>query len=1012
LLGLRDFVLLGPECTLDVSTVLSGTRRVGVTLHILENGKITTDAAGGLTLNITGDLLIDVPAGPTGTNGISGNGGAGQAGRPITVNATGNIVLAGNGIVGAAITSNQTSGCGVGIGAGVITLLAGVAPPTDAGDITIHDGARVTVNSSACMGGEILIVTPSTGKFMNAGLVESSGGTSGTGAVQLRGGGPVTIKAGCDLTVASTGKVSSRGLAPGADLVHLEGCVVEVFGLVESTGGGVGMPNRPPNRCHGAVRDGKPMNATACVEVWASDRLVIAGTGPQRGEVNANTKSGRGGISWIDLFARGPIIITGAPTGGFAVHANGTAGTNDDGGLIQVATETSTITMSGRAVQADATSAGGEGGQVTVQADDEVTLHAAILSAQGDVGPGGGYGAGGLVDIQAVRGSVLWTTGAGDVRPTGSAVTNPALRGRILLTACRAVTVSGDPAQFPVIGMVIPPFPAIAERACGGTVIFPADVVLPASSCATACQACTAAGCQTCTIAITKACTVDATTTPFTVDFSGTVTNTSTVAVTVDVHDVSVEAVSPTCSPVPCQVTGFPRTLDPGKSFQYRDTYRSHSTDNQDTVTATGVTAHGDTCSATATATCGEGTGGRDGTLTHGPLIVHAGPHHLGIWLRTDAPSVVQIESPQGVFTAPVTTEASSDFTAAFTLEALTPDTPVGYRIVVDGVPGSWTTARTAPAPGAAADVQLAIFADAGSQNTDAPALAVAAALAPDFVLEIGDMPHSNTTTREAMAQKNYKQMRGPRPAPEGGKYGARFDAAFRVAQTPIYKTWDDHDGCGINNSTSRCAYWPAAFQVRGEYHPLPPGSDWPRSIYHSVGWGRHLRVFLLDTRSRREPGWPSVRSMLGAAQKARFLDEIQRASETWKIVVSSVSFRRWCSKDDDTWQGYLVERQAIIDALVGAGVRNVVIVSGDIHTGGAIDAGGTADEPWPEMSVPMTASGYPANTGCSGLSWSVGRHPLYRPGFGWIEADGTRLIMEVYGEDGALRLRHTIPAR
>ena len=67
---------------------------------------------------------------------------------------------------------------------------------------------------------------------------------------QPPGGGTITIVAGCALTVSDTGLVSSRGRDPGADLVHLEGCAVKIFGVVESTvtaGGGHVLPVNPPN---------------------------------------------------------------------------------------------------------------------------------------------------------------------------------------------------------------------------------------------------------------------------------------------------------------------------------------------------------------------------------------------------------------------------------------------------------------------------------------------------------------------------------------------------------------------------------------------------------------------------------------------------------------------------------------------------------------------------------------------------------------------------------------------
>ena len=135
---------------------------------------------------------------------------------------------------------------------------------------------------------------------------------SGTGGLQAPGGGPITVIARCDLTVDGT--IRSKGNDAGADLIHLEGgCHVVINGLVESTGGGHGIPTNPPNHCYGPIgnpsRPDKPQNSTACIEVWAGDSLVINATG----ELNADLglTGDNDGVSWIDLFARGDIAING-----------------------------------------------------------------------------------------------------------------------------------------------------------------------------------------------------------------------------------------------------------------------------------------------------------------------------------------------------------------------------------------------------------------------------------------------------------------------------------------------------------------------------------------------------------------------------------------------------------------------------------------------------------------------------------------------------------------------------
>jgi hypothetical protein len=147
----------------------------------------------------------------------------------------------------------------------------------------------------------------------------------------------------------------------------------------------------------------------------------------------------------------------------FSVHANGLAGTSDNGGTITFKSKTSTLTASGLAFQADATKPGGFGGTIVLEAALAVKLDDAHVAARGDFDQSGGFGAGGHIAVQST-GALSWKANVaapasiGDVRPTGS-VLPLAKRGTIDLTACGAVTTTPSalvplPTAFPC-----PPFP-------------------------------------------------------------------------------------------------------------------------------------------------------------------------------------------------------------------------------------------------------------------------------------------------------------------------------------------------------------------------------------------------------------------------------------------------------------------------------------------------------------------------------------------------------------------------
>jgi len=460
----------GGECQISVNVNASGTFNLDETLHILGTGGITVPpAAGGNTLTINlcigsgtaCDLVMDAGS------KISGNVASGP-GATITVNASDTILLNG----GAVISSDQTAGgCAAGHGGNV--NLAAVT------GITIQAGAVISTNAVCSAGAISLIATQ--GSIVQNGSVLSESTISGLGAQRRPGGGPITVIARCDLSVG--GKVSSMGKDPGSDLVHLEGgCAVTITGLVQSTGPGHGVPNFPWNHCFGPdplnpSRPDKPSNSTSCVEIWAGNSLFISSTA----EINADTggTGGNGGTGWIDLFARGSITITGDAVVPFAVHANGNGGSGgggEIGGIVTVKSKTSTVTASGKALQANVNNnaSNSTGGSVTVQAASAVTLDGATIEAT----IAGSGDTGGTIAVRSFQGALSWQAGVGDVRPNAT--------GTITLEACGAITTAGGdfngevPASTTpscaVASPTLPDYVVLPDCICGG---LPSDGLCP-----------------------------------------------------------------------------------------------------------------------------------------------------------------------------------------------------------------------------------------------------------------------------------------------------------------------------------------------------------------------------------------------------------------------------------------------------------------------------------------------------------------------------------------------------
>ena len=223
----------------------------------------------------------------------------------------------------------------------------------------------------------------------------SEGGESGTGPNQAPGGGPITIRTCCILEVSATGVVSSKGQDPGADLVHLEGCDVNIDGLVQSTGPGHVVPHQGAtllNHCDipsAQRRRRRPATATdtGCIEVWAEE-LTISNTGEVNADVNSTGSGGPTGTSYIDLFARQGDQGHGQDGGDRRSRCTPTRTVVRDTSpnTITVLSHTSTITATGTCVLGVDTANGSWGGTVDLEASLKVDLSGATVQAAGHNG--------------------------------------------------------------------------------------------------------------------------------------------------------------------------------------------------------------------------------------------------------------------------------------------------------------------------------------------------------------------------------------------------------------------------------------------------------------------------------------------------------------------------------------------------------------------------------------------------------------------------------------------------
>jgi alkaline phosphatase D len=230
-----------------------------------------------------------------------------------------------------------------------------------------------------------------------------------------------------------------------------------------------------------------------------------------------------------------------------------------------------------------------------------------------------------------------------------------------------------------------------------------------------------------------------------------------------------------------------------------------------------------------------------------------------------------------------------------------------------------------------------------------------------DYIYESGNV--SDVPGRLPIDTDRVTDLRGFR-----ARYGGyRMDPALQAAHAahPWIVTWDDHEVsnnyAGFHLSESRQddgdgeQIRRAGYRAWFEHMPVRvPEFEDPAfiEIYRDLPFGDLARLVVLDTRQYRDPqpcddeiGSPCEelldggRTILGERQRA-WLTDVLRASRTqWNLLAQQVLFSpvllEFELANPDQWDGYLDDRQAVLDLLADPGVRNPVVLSGDVHAAG-----------------------------------------------------------------------------
>lgn len=339
-------------------------------------------------------------------------------------------------------------------------------------------------------------------------------------------------------------------------------------------------------------------------------------------------------------------------------------------------------------------------------------------------------------------------------------------------------------------------------------------------------------------------------------------------------------------------------------------------------------------------------------------------------WIRApeSGDAVLEIETPAGPRRESLAFARENDFIARVKIAGLEPDTIYPFRILSAGRTAGAGRLRSAPAPDQKRPVRFVFGGDLGGQNAcrdlerGYPIFDAMAAHDPDFFLGLGDLIYADNTCE---AEGRFGNRQVPDPAPPAAtldvfrskwKYN-RSDESLRalLADTPYVPIWDDHEVINDFHPGSRGtppAYdpdrplLPLGLRAFREYHPLARGSGANASapLYRRLRYGAHLELFILDTRSYRDPqnrpDRPTApKTMLGTEQLAWLKRSLQASDARWKLIVSSVPIAvptgkpgardGWAGYDGDT--GYENELGELFEFLGRENIRTVWLTT-DVH--------------------------------------------------------------------------------
>jgi alkaline phosphatase D len=374
--------------------------------------------------------------------------------------------------------------------------------------------------------------------------------------------------------------------------------------------------------------------------------------------------------------------------------------------------------------------------------------------------------------------------------------------------------------------------------------------------------------------------------------------------------------------------------------------------------------------------------GGRfpDGVISGDPT-----PKGISLWTRLDpsgggGTGTVELEVSTDkafrnvVARKSVKTGAASNHAVKARVTGLKAHEQYYYRFATKGADSPVGRFRTALPPDSKQDVKFAFFSCQDYTHGYYNALKVMADGDYDFVVCLGDYIYAEayhsvkggTGVRDdRIGRENPQNPDIVREAVTLADYRAKYelyrsDPALRAvhAKFPMVMLWDDHEvqdnyaGGAPDGGLPAGKHFSAARKkaARKAFFESMPAFESGQKLYRTLRFGSTVELIVMDQRSYRanQPcddavvapcaDYDQPRDFLGRAQMDFVKNALKASTATWKLMANEVTIMPTrvlggANYTYDNWVGYPREREELLTHIRDQQIKDVVFLTGDIHT-------------------------------------------------------------------------------